>query len=172
MGNPRYGKLGNPAQRAAIRAEAYKLKLQGKSLTDIGKELGFSHETARTLINEYIEQLTVPLAEQMRKQEDDKLNRREALLWALRDEKYKVVSHGKVVLDTATGEPVKDIEPVLKVDAALGRIAERRASLWGLNTPVKTEHVVTTTSPVDAAIMAELQLLEARNAEELKKLAE
>ncbi|WP_328494113.1 helix-turn-helix domain-containing protein [Streptomyces sp. NBC_00414] len=167
MATKRYGKLGNPAQRSEVRLKAYELSLKGKSNTAIGEELGVSRETVRTLIKEYIDGLTVPMAEQMRKSEDDKLNRREALLWALRDEKYKVVSHGKVVIDTATGEPVKDIDPLLKVDTALGRIAERRASLWGLNMPTKTEHTVTTTSVVEPSILNAMEELAIKDAKRI-----
>ncbi len=162
--------LGNPAQRAAVRAEVYKMSLRGMSNVAIGKELGFSSETARTLIREYIEQLSVPLAEQMRRVEDEKLNRREALLWGVLDGKYETVSHGKVVLKDS-GEPVEDLDPLFKADAALNRIAERRAGLWGLNTPVKTEHMVTTASVVDENIASLIQEMEARNAEETKRLS-
>ncbi|MGR4847904.1 hypothetical protein ACIPTS_02780 [Streptomyces sp. LARHCF252] len=142
------------------------------SNTAIGQELGVSRETIRTLIKEYIDELCVPLAEQMRKTEDDKLNRRESLLWQLLAGRYKVVSHGKVVIDTTTGEPVTDLEPIYKADAALGRIAERRASLWGLNTPVKTEHHVTTSTPLDEGIIRLIEEQKAMNAEEVQKLAD
>lgn len=171
MSNSRPGKLGNPAQRAEIRAEVYRMSLRGMSQTAIGKEMGFSHETARTLIREYIEQLTVPLAEQMRKAEDDKLSRREAKLWGFLEGTYDTVSHGKVVLK-ATGEPVTDLDPVFKADAALQRIAERRAALWGLNTPVKTEHIVSSTSPVDDNIARLIEEMNTRNAEEVQKLSD
>lgn len=171
MSDNRPRKLGNEAQRAEYRTKAYAMRLKGHSLNEIGVELGFSRETARKLISEYVEALTIPLAEQMRKTEDDKLNRREAMLWGFLADKYEVVSHGKVVTK-ADGKPVNDIEPLLKTDAALGRIAERRAALWGLNTPVKTEHTVTTTSVVDENIKALLEQMDAQNDAEIQKLSE
>ncbi|MGW6738653.1 helix-turn-helix domain-containing protein [Streptomyces sp. NPDC055013] len=172
MSNYGKGKLGNAVQRAEARAKAYEMSLRGESNVAIGKELGVSRETVRTLLKEYIDALTVPLAEEMRKAEDDKLNKREALLWRTLAGRYKTVSHGKVVIDTATGEPVSDLEPLFKADAALNRIAERRAALWGLNTPVKTEHVVTTTTPFDIAWADLIEQQRAMNAEEVENLAD
>jgi hypothetical protein len=170
MRNGKPGKLGSGAERADNAAKAFGMSLKGMTNGQIGEEFGVSREAIRLLLKEYMDSLTTPLAEDMRRTEDDKLNRREALLWRLLDGKYKVTGHGKVVIDLATNEPVEDLEPIYKADAALGRIAERRAKLWGLDTPVTQEQNITYTSPIDESYKRLIEQMDARAQADIESL--
>lgn len=157
----KYGKLGNPAQRAAIRAEAYAMSLKGMTNVAIGTEFGVSREAIRLLLKEYIAELTVPLAEDMRKREDDKLNRLEALAWKLLADKHIAYQHGKVVM--LDGSAIEDTEPVFKAIDRVLKVSERRSKLWGIDMPTKSEHTIRTDSVVDDSILALVAEMEAKN---------
>lgn len=164
-----YGKTGNPAQRADMAAKAYVMKLKGVTNVKIGEELGVSRETVRTLLKEYIDALTVPLAEDMRKAENDKLDRLEAIAWKLLEENHVAFQHGKVV--SLDGVPLSDKEPVFKALDRLLKTSESRRKLWGVDVPVKTEHTVKTTSVVDDSILALVAEMEANNAKDRERSA-
>ncbi|MGC5562822.1 hypothetical protein ACPYPG_08265 [Streptomyces sp. FR-108] len=170
MSKNQVGKTGNSAQRAALAAEVYKLRLKGATYKEIGAEFGFSYETSRRLVTEYIESLVVPLAEQMRKVEDDKLNRVDAVCWKLLEDNHVAFQHGKVV--SHDGKPIKDTEPVYKAVDRIIKTSESRRRLWGLDTPVKTEHVVTTTTPLDANIANMMEQLKANDAKQAQETVE
>lgn len=157
----RYGKTGNPAQRADMAARAYSMSLRGETNVAIGQELGVSRETVRTLLREYIDALTVPLAEEMRKAESDKLDRLEAVAWKLLEENHVAFQHGKVV--SLDGKPISDKEPVFKAIDRLLKTSESRRKLWGIDVPVKTEHTVITSSPVDESVRRLVEEMEAAN---------
>lgn len=160
MSGKRYGKTGNPAQRADMAAKAYAMSLRKMTNSAIGEELGVSRETVRTLLKEYIDALVTPLAEQARNVELDKLDRLEALAWKILEDNHVAFQHGKVV--TLDGSPIADTEPVFKAIDRILKTSERRSKYLGLDTPVKTEHVVTTHSSIDASVM---DLVEQMNAE-------
>lgn len=54
---------------------AYQLRLQGKTYRAIGRELGIGHGTAERWCKEYMENVTLPLVDEIRKQEVDRLLR-------------------------------------------------------------------------------------------------
>lgn len=169
------GKLGTPTQRAAIRAEAYRMSLRGATNVAIGEHFGVSRETIRLLLKEYIAELTVPLAEDMRKIENDKLDRLEALGWKILEDNHVAFQHGKVVVmkDPETGQekPIEDVEPILKGMDRLLKVSDRRAKLWGIDTPVKQESTVTHTTPFDAGIAAMVAEMAAMNDAERDSLS-
>ena len=156
-----YGKTGNPAQRADMRAKAYALSLKGMSNVAIGDELGVSRETIRTLLAEYIAEISVPIAEKARAVELDKLDRLEAVAWKVLDDRHIAFQHGKVVV--LDGKPIEDVEPVFKSMDRIVKISERRSRYLGLDMPTKSEHTVTTGSPVDASSRALVEEMEAAN---------
>lgn len=157
----RYGKTGNPAQRAELAAKAYSMALKGETYTAIGKALGVSRTTVATLCSEYVTELTVPLADDMRKREDDKLNRLEALAWKLLADKHIAYQHGKVVM--LDGSAIEDTEPVFKAIDRVLKVSERRSKLWGIDMPTKSEHTIRTDSVVDDSILALVAEMEAKN---------
>jgi transposase len=55
--------------------EAYRLRLAGKTYRDIGRLMGIGHGTAERWCKEYMETVTLPLVDEIRKQEVDRLLR-------------------------------------------------------------------------------------------------
>ncbi len=63
--------MSNPQQDQDKRNRAYDLRLRGWSYRQIGAEMGVSHVTA----NEYMAEVTLPLIDEVRKQEVDRMQR-------------------------------------------------------------------------------------------------
>lgn len=55
--------------------KAYELRLTGMTYRAIGRELGIGHGTAERWCKEYMESVTLPLVDEIRKQEVDRLMR-------------------------------------------------------------------------------------------------
>lgn len=165
----RYGKTGNPEQRAEMAQKAYAMRLKGATNEAIGQELGVSRETVRKLLTEYRTALTAPEADELRRVENDKLDRLEAVAWKLLEENHVAFQHGKVV--SLDGKPISDKEPVFKAIDRLLKTSESRRKLWGVDVPVKTEHHVTTSSVVDESIAALVAEMEAQNQADRERTA-
>jgi hypothetical protein len=134
----------NVAERAEEQAEAYRLRLRGHSLRAIGSIMGFSHEKARQLIALEAEKLTLPLADELRKQQLDRLNDARLAVMAVLERKHVHISDGRVVRDKdpetgLLGEPIEDDAPVLQAVDRLVKIEDRIAKLLGLDAPVQSE---------------------------------
>lgn len=67
--------MDNDTQRQDKINRAYELRLTGSSYRDIGERLGVSHVTARKWVTEHLESVTLPLVDEVRKQEVDRLTR-------------------------------------------------------------------------------------------------
>lgn len=67
--------MDNDTQRADKINRAYELRLKGRTYREIGEALGVSHVTARKWVTEHLESVTLPLVEEVRKQEVDRLTR-------------------------------------------------------------------------------------------------
>ncbi len=67
--------MSNPQQDQDKRNRAYDLRLRGWSYRQIGAEMGVSHVTAMRWINEYMAEVTLPLIDEVRKQEVDRMQR-------------------------------------------------------------------------------------------------
>lgn len=134
----------NSAERAEQQAEAYRLRLRGHSLRAIGGIMGFSHETARRLVQVEAEKLTLPLADELRKQQLERLNDARLAVLAVLERKHVHISEGRVVRDKdpetgLVGEPIEDDAPVLQAVDRLVKIEDRIAKLLGLDAPVQSE---------------------------------
>jgi predicted transcriptional regulator len=99
----------NSPMRAERSRKAYELNLSGWNVSEIAKELGISHQTVRTDIKHWISQTVMPLAEDVKKQQLDRLE----LLWR---EAFRKSQKGDV--------------PAM--NAAL-KVLERQAKLLGLD---------------------------------------
>ena len=157
----RYGKTGNPEQRAEMAAKAYAMRLKGETNAAIGEELGVSRETVRTLLAEYRTALTEPLADELRRVENDKLDRLEAVAWKILEENHVAFQHGKVV--SLDGKPLSDKEPVFKAIDRLLKTSESRRKLWGADMPTKSEHTVRTVDVVEDSILKLVEEMEQQN---------
>lgn len=131
------------AQLAEKRAEAYRLRLRGMPLRDVGRALGVSHETVRQWTQVEADSLVLPLADEFRKQQLDRLDIALAKAMAVLDGTHLTVSHGRVVMleDAETGArtPIVDQGPVLAAIDRIVRLEERRSKLMGLDAPARTE---------------------------------
>ncbi len=67
--------MENDTQRQDRINKAYELRLRGRTYREIGAEMGVSHVTARKWITEHLESVTLPLVDEIRKQEVDRLLR-------------------------------------------------------------------------------------------------
>lgn len=165
----RYGKTGNPEQRAEMAQTAYAMKLKGENNTAIGEVLGVSRETVRTLLTEYRTALTAPQADELRRVEDDKLSRLEAVAWKLLEDRHVAFQHGKVV--SLDGTPIEDTEPVFKAIDRILKTSESRRKLWGADMPTKAEVTHKTESVVDASILSLVEEMERKNQEDRERSA-
>lgn len=67
--------MDNDTQRADKINRAYELRLKGRTYREIGEALGVSHVTAQKWIKSHLENVTLPLVDEVRKQEVDRLTR-------------------------------------------------------------------------------------------------
>lgn len=118
------------------------------TLARVADEMGCSVFRVQKLLNKYTPKLLEKDASNHREIEIGKLDLLEEKLWTMVDEDYYTVSNGQVVyLDT--GDPVPDIDPVLKIIDRILKVAERRAKLLGLDKPVRVEATVHTMDSTD-----------------------
>lgn len=67
--------MDNDTQRADKINRAYELRLKGRTYREIGEALGVSHVTALKWVTEHLTAVTLPLVDEVRKQEVDRLTR-------------------------------------------------------------------------------------------------
>jgi hypothetical protein len=67
--------MGNKEQENARRLEAYELRLRGKSYRQIAEALGIGNGTAHRWVTEHTSAITLPLVDEIRKQEVDRMMR-------------------------------------------------------------------------------------------------
>lgn len=67
--------MRNDEQTQALRIRAYELRLAGNSWRQIGSALGIGHETARRWVKEHLDATELPLVDEIRKTEVDRLLR-------------------------------------------------------------------------------------------------
>jgi AraC-like DNA-binding protein len=183
-GNGRYERDIDTAERDA---EAARLRARGRTYQQIADELGFSDKSnAHKAVQRTLAAVPVEAAEEVRKLELDKLDNLERAALEVMGRKHVFVQQGHVVrqrigverdadgierLD-ADGkeiplyEDVLDDGPTLKAVETLLRVAERRARLLGLDTPVKANVTVHHVDPRDLAIQELLNEARAKTAAE------
>lgn len=65
----------NREQDANRKNEAWELRIKGRTFRQIGSELGIGHATAERWVKEVMNTKSLPLAEEVRKQELDRMTR-------------------------------------------------------------------------------------------------
>lgn len=132
--------MPNKEQKQDIINKAYDLRLRGRSYRQIGSELGISAATAYRYVTDYLESVTLPLVDQVRKTEVDRMQR---------------------YLDSL--EDKIDSGDVQAVNTAI-KVSERLCKMLGIDTPVTqtVEHVEKT--ELDSAIQSLLDEMNDRNA--------
>jgi hypothetical protein len=156
------------AKTAERRKVAIDMRMAGASWDQIAEKLDYSSRGAacqdvnRALEANIAEQATV--VEVLRETELQRLDILWADAWAVLKREHVTVSHGKVVYDDRTGEPMLDDGPVLQAVNTLLKIQERRAKYLGLDAPTKVEAI--TVDAIDAEIARLAAELEANQAGE------
>jgi hypothetical protein len=123
----------NTATVAEEQVRCYELRLTGMSLDRIAKETRLSKGTVHNRIQAEIAARVLPLADEVRKMELDRLDR-----WL---EKLDA----QIQDDEAAGRVARNIEVAVKV-------AERRAKLLGIDAPEKVEATVHEVTQEDIAL--------------------
>jgi len=111
------------------------------TLAAIADEMECSVFKVQRLLNKYTPKLLEGEATRHREIEVQKLDLLEERLWGMLDEDYYTVSAGQVVY-METGDPVPDIDPVMKIIDRILKVSERRAKLLGLDKPVRVEATI------------------------------
>lgn len=123
----------NPAKTAEQQVAVYELRLKGLSIRKIAAQLGMATSTAQDRLTAEIKDRVLPLADEVRLYEIDRLDG-----WLARLERQ---------LDD--GESPERVVPVLL------RVSERRAKLLGLDAPERAE-VAVAQLPADESTAAVL----------------
>lgn len=173
------------AQRAAQQEQAYELRLRGRTLRQIGQDMGISHETVRVLLKSEIAHRLDPLKDQYLQYELDRLDHMQQAVLAVLDNPGRIVHVMEWRGEYETnedGEQFKKLDsvPVLIVDDKkilgavdrLVRISESRRKLVGLDAPVKVQGdiTVTETTQEDLELQELLREAKARAAASAEKI--
>lgn len=135
----------NKEQFQDQKNQAYDLRLKGLSYRQIAARMGVSVGTAHRWVNEYLEAVTLPMVEQVRKQEVDRLMRYlERLDERIDDGDDKAIS------------------------IAL-KISERLCKMLGADMPTQVEVNKTETTQVDLALRDLIERQKAQNALRLQE---
>ena len=140
----------NDALVAAQQIQCYELRLTGMSIRAIAKKTGLSVGTVYKRIQSEIAERVLPLAEEVRKMELDRLDR-----W----------------LEKLDAQILADKSVARNVEVAV-KVAERRAKLLGIDAPEKQDVIVTETTQFDAHFMELVERVEAQNAAKAAEIRE
>jgi transcriptional regulator with XRE-family HTH domain len=133
--SPRSGQNKDREEQAALRAQAFDMRLAGHTQQAIAERLGRDRSTISRWLQVEINNLIIPRVEELRRVETERM-----------DSYLRALEEGIVKGD------------VKAINAAL-RVSERRARLLGLDAPVKIESTVITLEMIDremARLNAEL----------------
>jgi hypothetical protein len=159
------------AQRVEIadrRAKNVALRMTGMSWAKIADELGYGAPGAAC--QDFTRTLEASIVEQHRSVElyrEEELQRLDLLLteaWTILKRAHVTVSHGRIIRDDDTDQPLLDDGPTLQAIDRVLKIQERRAKLLGLDAPMKVEAI--TIDALDDAIAKLAAELEADQARE------
>lgn len=121
-------------------AQAARLKSEGKTYQQIADELGYAdrgnawrgvQRARRAVLREPAEELIAVEAARLDELYVQALD--------ILEREHVMVSHGKIVVDASTGEPLLDDGPRLAALRELRQIRESYRKLHGLNAPQRTE---------------------------------
>lgn len=109
---------------AERRRKAWELRLEGRTLQQIGDELGVTKQAVHRMLQKALDeaaQLNIEAAEELRRIEDERLERRFARIIDLMDT-YKT-----------------NAKTLMELDARLDAISSAKRKLWGLDAPTRTD---------------------------------
>lgn len=124
------------ARRAEQDAEIFRLRVRGHSLRAIAEEVGLSHQTVANRIQDAIQELVVPAAEQWRAEETARL--------------HDLARAAYGVLDNAESG-----DTALKAIDRLLRISESRRKLWALDAPQPIDIALSRRADLEGELVGE-----------------
>lgn len=165
------------SRRVKQRIRAYELRLDGRTLRQIGDDLGISRTTVqKLLVEEHTERLD-PLKDQYLQYELDRLDRLQQIAVAMLQAPW-TVHHGIGPDGVAWSLPVPDHAKLNATIATALRISESRRKLVGLDAPVKVQAdvQVTETTQEDLELQELIQEAKAKadtaHAERMRMMGE
>jgi len=158
------GKLNNshstPTEKAKeLQATILRMYRDNPNISEIARTLGFTPQYTYKLYSKALKAIIAPEVEEHRKLENERLDVMHSEAMRILKAFHPYVSSGAVVrdvVDDENGNPVVDengnfktirlqnSDPVLKAIDRLIKISERRARLWGLDTPVNSKLDIST----------------------------
>ncbi len=134
------GGPGNDLVRMTEAAQMWEDKQNnGLSNQQIAEKYGVSVDTVANRLGSFFPKKAAISLEAHRLRESDKLDMLEEQALRLMNTDHLVVDKGSVIVDPRTGRPMIDSEPTFKAIDRLLKIQERRAKLFGIDSPVKAE---------------------------------
>lgn len=139
--------MNNKEQLQDRRNKAYDMRLKGMTFRQIGAAMGVSHVTAQKWIKDYLAEVTLPLVDEVRKQEVDRLTRYlEALDARIDDGDDKAI-------------------------ALAIKVSERLCKMLGADMPQQIQVEKTEVTQVDLALRDLIASQAARNAQRIAEAA-
>lgn len=130
----------NDADRTAARdQEIFTKYLFGHTQVELAEEYGLAQSAISRIINKLRESVTLPTREDLVKRSVARLDALLKKAWAVAEAEHLAVSHGRVIYDPRTGEPMKDHAPLLQAIDRIVRLEERVAKLLGLDAADRLE---------------------------------
>lgn len=156
------------AKTAERRSKAVAMRLAGADFDTIARELEYSDRAAAHKdITRAMEAAVATERATVEVYRQEELQRLDLLLveaWTVLKRQHVTVSHGRIIRDEATDEPLLDDGPVLAAIDRILKIQERRSKFLGLDAPTKVEAI--TIDSIDAEIARLAAELEADQADE------
>lgn len=131
--------MANKEQEQELRNRAYELRLSGKTYRQIGMAMGIGHETARRWITQHLAEETLPLIEEVRKTEVDRMLR---------------------ILDRLEERSEMGDDKAIALQI---KVSERLCKMLGADMPQQLHVERTETTQVDLAIRDLLSAQQAKN---------
>lgn len=136
MASNRHPQMDHDLERLPKQEVALKLRSQGKSYAEIGRELGMSTPSAHTLVKKALEErrtVVAELADEVRSLELAHLDELKQAALEILHRTHLATSGTEVVY--YDGEPLLDDMQALYAIDRLIKIGKRRAELLGLDSP-------------------------------------
>jgi DNA-binding CsgD family transcriptional regulator len=153
--------------------QIWEARLRGVPPRQIAQELQIDIQTVSNAVKRAAKMIALDTAEDMVKMEVERIDILIMNCVEILEAKHYATSHGKVVLDPTTGDPLIDSAPSLKAINEMANLMKRRAELLGLDAPKRTENAVTLTQTdaQDLELMDMINSVKAQMALGLEKLS-
>jgi len=146
-----HGRFVRAVETAERDAAACRLRTDGRTYQQIADDLGFTDPSAaRKSVERALAAVVAEPAGRLRTIELARLDAATAKAFDVLNRDHIVVNNGRVIMDPATGRPLRDDGPTLAAIDRIVRLSERRARLCGLDAAVKVEAI--TVDQVEAEI--------------------